>query len=96
MYQDAVNKGLANPLLWAILVIFTGSVGFIIYLLVNPTPNQNLKTSPDMELKYSSTNNSTAKPIPIDKEYYNAAFCKDCGARVDENTIYCSNCGAQI
>ena len=96
VYQDAVNKELTNPLLWAIVVLFTSFMGFIIYLLVNSTTNQTLKTSPNMELKYSSTNKSTAKTIPFDKEYHNAAFCKVCGAPVEENTIYCSNCGAQI
>jgi glucan phosphoethanolaminetransferase (alkaline phosphatase superfamily) len=34
VYKDAVKKGVDNPMLWAIIVFFTGLLGLLIYLLV--------------------------------------------------------------
>lgn len=34
--KDAEARGMENPLLWVIIVLFTGLIGLIIYLLVRP------------------------------------------------------------
>ena len=34
--KDAKNRGMDNPVLWMILVMITGIIGFVIYLLVRP------------------------------------------------------------
>lgn len=34
--KDAKNRGMDNPVLWMILVMVTGIIGFVIYLLVRP------------------------------------------------------------
>lgn len=37
--KDAKNRGMDNAVLWMILVMFTGIIGFIIYILVRPQGN---------------------------------------------------------
>jgi putative component of membrane protein insertase Oxa1/YidC/SpoIIIJ protein YidD len=37
--KDAKNRGVDNPILWMILVFFTGVIGLIIYLAVRPSGN---------------------------------------------------------
>jgi hypothetical protein len=34
--NDATARGMENPMLWLIIVFFTGLVGLVIYLLVRP------------------------------------------------------------
>jgi hypothetical protein len=34
--NDATARGMENPLMWLIIVLFTGFVGLIIYILVRP------------------------------------------------------------
>ena len=34
--RDAKNRSMDSPVLWMILVIFTGIIGFVIYLLTRP------------------------------------------------------------
>ncbi|OHB72575.1 MAG: hypothetical protein A2V70_19185, partial [Planctomycetes bacterium RBG_13_63_9] len=36
VYRDATARGMDNAVLWLILVIFTGLIGLIIYLIVRP------------------------------------------------------------
>jgi hypothetical protein len=37
--KDAKNRGMDNAVLWMILVMLTGLIGFIIYILVRPQGN---------------------------------------------------------
>jgi uncharacterized membrane protein YhaH (DUF805 family) len=37
--RDAKNRGMDNSILWMILVMLTGLIGLIIYLLVRPQGN---------------------------------------------------------
>jgi Mn2+/Fe2+ NRAMP family transporter len=37
--KDAKNRGMDNAVLWMILVMVTGFIGFIIYILVRPQGN---------------------------------------------------------
>ena len=37
--KDAKNRGMDNAVLWMILVMLTGIIGFIIYILVRPQGN---------------------------------------------------------
>jgi hypothetical protein len=34
--NDATARGMENPMLWMIIVLFTGLVGLVIYLLIRP------------------------------------------------------------
>ena len=34
VYTDAKKRGMANPILWAVLTFFTGLIGLVIYLIV--------------------------------------------------------------
>jgi hypothetical protein len=34
--RDAKNRGMDNPVLWMILVMFTGIIGLVVYLFVRP------------------------------------------------------------
>jgi len=36
VYKDAKRRGVENPAIWIILIIFTGLIGLIIYLVVRP------------------------------------------------------------
>ncbi len=35
--KDAKNRGMENPVLWMILVMFTGIIGLVIYLCTRPS-----------------------------------------------------------
>lgn len=37
--KDAKNRGMDNAVLWMILVMITGVIGFVIYILVRPQGN---------------------------------------------------------
>ncbi len=37
--RDAKNRGMDSPVLWMILVMFTGIIGLIVYLFVRPPGN---------------------------------------------------------
>ncbi|HXP15651.1 MAG TPA: PLDc N-terminal domain-containing protein [Terriglobales bacterium] len=37
--KDAKNRGMDNPVLWMILVMFTGIIGLVIYLCTRPSGN---------------------------------------------------------
>ena len=37
--RDAKNRGMDNPVLWIILILFTGVIGLIIYILTRPQGN---------------------------------------------------------
>ena len=34
VYKDAVKSGVDNPMLWALIVFFTGLIGLLVYFLV--------------------------------------------------------------
>jgi len=54
--RDAKNRGVDNPVLWLILVFFTGIIGLIIYLAVRPTGNLILcEHCPNKKLPYALT-----------------------------------------
>lgn len=38
VYRDATARGMDNAVLWLIIVILTGLIGLIIYLIVRPKP----------------------------------------------------------
>ncbi len=54
--RDAKNRGVDNPVLWLMLVFFTGIIGLIIYLAVRPTGNLILcEHCPNKKLPYALT-----------------------------------------
>ena len=36
VYRDAKSRGVDNPVLWLVLVLFTGLIGLVVYLIVRP------------------------------------------------------------
>jgi putative component of membrane protein insertase Oxa1/YidC/SpoIIIJ protein YidD len=52
--KDAKNRGVDNPILWMILVFFTGVIGLVIYLAVRPSGNLTLCLHcPNKKLPYA-------------------------------------------
>jgi len=79
VHKDAEMRG-ENGVLWLILVLLTGWIGLVIWLIIRiGKPIISLETSPHTS-HFSS-----------EKQ-----FCPSCGAIVSPNSLFCPNCGASI
>ena len=79
VHKDAEIRG-ENGVLWLILVLLTGWIGLIIWLIIRiGKPIISLETR-SRASHYSSEE----------------LFCSSCGAIVSPNSLFCPNCGASI
>jgi hypothetical protein len=79
VYKDAEIRG-ENGALWLILVLLTGWIGLIIWLIIRTgKPIKSLETS-------ERTSHYSSKDV----------FCSSCGLKVSPNSLFCPNCGASI
>jgi hypothetical protein len=79
VYKDAEMRG-ENGALWLVLVIITGWIGLLIWLVV--------RTSKPI---FSSEIISNGEKTSFTSENM---FCSSCGAELPPNSLFCSNCGA--
>ena len=79
VYRDAEMRG-ENGVLWLILLLLTGWIGLIIWLIIRISkPIILLET-------ISRTSHRTSEE----------RFCSSCGEKVSLNSLFCPNCGASV
>lgn len=79
VYKDAEMKG-ENGGFWLILVILTGWIGLIVWLIIRSNkPITSLET--------------ISRPTHYINE---EMFCSSCGSTIPPNSLFCSNCGASV
>ncbi len=80
------------------------AVGFIGNKAVDKTENalhsrkvkrQNLRNQNDQPESLASRFNMAGANIPV-QQTHSAAFCIECGEKIDENSKFCRSCGAKI
>jgi hypothetical protein len=81
VYRDAERRG-ENGGLWLILVILTGWIGLIIWLVVRSGK--------------PIISSETASHIEKHPQTTEAMFCSSCGEKIPPNSIFCPNCGASV
>jgi len=79
VHKDAEMRG-ENGVLWLILVLLTGWIGLIIWLIIRIS-----KPIISSETFYR-TNHHTREEL----------FCSSCGETVSPNSLFCPNCGASV
>jgi len=97
VYQDSINKQEPNPMLWAIIVLFTSLVGLLFYLLFSSSskPAEKIPARnnvPEMTSKYDET--AYVSFNKRKKELKN--FCKSCGSLLEDEAKFCSVCGIEV
>jgi len=81
VFIDADGKD-QNPVLWAVLVLFTGIVGVVVYLLA----------SPDLVQRAAA---AAARPIILDPPAATRS-CIGCGAQTETDFKVCPFCGCSL
>ncbi len=87
VYRDAEKRG-ESGILWLIIVLITGIIGLIIWLIVRgdkPVISSEPTTKVPPPPQTVQTTQTTG-----------AQFCPNCGASIQSNSIFCANCGASL
>lgn len=87
VYRDAEKRG-ESGVLWLIIVLITGIIGLIIWLIVRgdkPVISSEPATKVPPPPQTVQTTQTTA-----------AQFCPNCGAKTQPNSSFCANCGASL
>jgi hypothetical protein len=79
VYKDAEMRG-ENGGFWLILIIITGWIGLLIWLVVR---------SSKPVVSSGIVSNTEKTPVTFEN-----VFCSSCGAELPPNSLFCSNCGA--
>ncbi len=87
VYRDAEKRG-ESGILWLIIVLITGIIGLIIWLIVRG------------DKPVISSEPTTKVPPPPQAvqatQTTGAQFCPNCGASIQPNSVFCANCGASL
>ena len=87
VYRDAEKRG-ESGILWLIIVLITGIIGLIIWLIVRG------------DKPVISSEPATKVPPPPQTvqttQITDARFCPNCGASIQPNSVFCANCGASL
>ncbi|MFX1521688.1 MAG: zinc ribbon domain-containing protein [Promethearchaeota archaeon] len=87
VYRDAEKRG-ESGILWLIIVLITGIIGLIIWLIVRG------------DKPVISSEPTTKVPPPPQTvqttQITDSQFCPNCGAKVQPNSVFCANCGASL
>jgi hypothetical protein len=87
VYRDAEKRG-ESGILWLIIVLITGIIGLIIWLIVRGD-KPVISSEPATKVPPPPPTVQTAQTT-------DAQFCPNCGASIQPNSIYCANCGASL
>ena len=87
VYRDAKKRNM-DETIWLLIVIFTGIIGLIIYLIVRD-PLKAEKTEQPPKPK-------APQPEPKAEEKRDVKYCSACGSPVSEKADFCSLCGEKL
>ena len=87
VYRDAESRG-ESGILWLIIVLITGIIGLIIWLIVR---------GDKPVISSEPTTKVPPPPQPVQTtQITDAKFCPNCGASIQPNSVFCANCGASL
>jgi hypothetical protein len=104
VYRDAEERGMSGAL-WLIIVIFTGLIGIIIYLVVRtdrpqygyyPQQQQPYQPYPPYQQQPPPAQAPPPAAAPPAQPPGAARFCSNCGGSLPEAAAHCPNCGAKV
>ncbi|MHA2060947.1 MAG: zinc ribbon domain-containing protein [Candidatus Sifarchaeia archaeon] len=87
VYRDAEKRG-ESGILWLIIVLITGIIGLIIWLIVRGD-KPVISSKPATKVPPPPPTVQTAQTT-------DAQFCPNCGASIQPNSLFCANCGASL
>ncbi|MFQ6128750.1 MAG: zinc ribbon domain-containing protein [Thermoplasmata archaeon] len=87
VYRDAESRGMSGAL-WLIIVILTGIIGLIVYLVVRSEKRPQYPYAQPPYQPYQQPPAAEAPPA--------ARFCSSCGATLPSGANNCPNCGAKV
>jgi len=99
--RDAKNRGMGEPILWMLLVLFTGPIGLIIYLLSRVSgelvycefcKHKRLKAATACPHCGNTSKSIATKPVGTSRLEY----CSNCGHKMPPEAIFCEECGKKI
>lgn len=103
VYRDAEQRGMSGAL-WLLIVIFTGLIGLIIYIVVrSDRPQYGYAQQPYPQYQYPAYQQQppaqapppAAAPPPAQPPG-EARFCPNCGASLPPGAVHCPNCGSKV
>jgi hypothetical protein len=105
VYRDAEERGMSGAL-WLIIVILTGLIGLIIYMVVRTDtpqygyyPQQQQPYQPYPPYQQQPPPGQAPPPAataPPAQPPGAARFCSNCGGTLPEGAAHCPNCGAKV
>ncbi|MFX1466519.1 MAG: zinc-ribbon domain-containing protein [Promethearchaeota archaeon] len=87
VYRDAERRG-ESGVLWLIIVLITGIIGLIIWLIVR-SDKPVISSEPATKVPPPPQTVQTTQKT-------DAQFCPNCGAKIQPNSSFCANCGASL
>jgi len=87
VYGDAQKRNM-DEILWLLIVIFTGLVGLIIYLLIRDPLIAEKSDQPQKP--------KAPQPKPKAEKERDVKYCSACGSPVNEKADFCSLCGEKL
>ncbi len=101
VYRDAEKRGMDNTI-WLLIVLLTGCIGCIIYLIVRKPIGGEPKAPPSYTAPttaQATTPYEERAPIPPETEKSiekGKKFCPTCGASIPEQATFCPHCGSKL
>lgn len=87
VYQDAQKRNM-DEVIWLLIVVFTGLIGLIIYLIIrDPLIGQKAEQAPKAKVP---------QPEPKAETERDVKYCSACGSPVTEKADFCSLCGEKL
>lgn len=104
VHNDAVKRGIPNPVAWLFIFLIFNFPGLIIYLIVRgsyegrkPVQQTHVNTYYTPAPVAQSISLTKVKDIPTAPMVSDAKFCSMCGNKVDrEGVQFCPQCGNKI
>lgn len=95
VYKDAKRRG-ENGALWLLIVLLTGLIGLIIWLIVRPPERVYVPVPPGYAPPHPGP--AATSPGPPPSGYYPLpnVFCPACNAPNTAANRYCAACGARL
>ncbi|MFQ5909799.1 MAG: zinc ribbon domain-containing protein [Thermoplasmata archaeon] len=98
VYRDAESRGMSGAL-WLIIVILTGLIGLIIYIVVRADTGPQYPYPPQQYQPYQQPPPAQVPPAaapPPAQPPTAARFCTNCGGSLPPGANNCPNCGEKV
>ena len=97
VYGDAKKRGM-DEAIWLVIVIFTGLLGFIIYLIVRDplSPEFGGPTTAVSTPTFTSQTSVQPQYGTTQPTASNIKFCPSCGGKIQSTAKFCNGCGRNL